>query len=134
MSPLILKFFFILSIFLNSIIRSYYEKQNKFKEIEKNNKTTLEKILLFLVFLGMFFIPVVYVFGGARLGFSYLDYVLPFYLQVLGIILVFPGVWFFYRSHKDLGKNWSVSLEIRKEHNLIDFGIYKYFLIHLFQF
>ena len=34
------------------------------------------------------------------------------------------SLWLFYRSHSDLGTNWSVSLEIRKNHSLITKGIY----------
>ena len=30
----------------------------------------------------------------------------------------------FRRSHKDLGRNWSISLEIREEHKLVTRGVY----------
>jgi protein-S-isoprenylcysteine O-methyltransferase Ste14 len=32
----------------------------------------------------------------------------------------------FYRSHADLGKNWSISLQIRNEHRLVTTGIYRF--------
>jgi len=31
----------------------------------------------------------------------------------------------FYRSHADLGRNWSISLQIRNEHRLVTTGIYR---------
>ncbi|MEC6999716.1 protein-S-isoprenylcysteine O-methyltransferase, partial [Brucella abortus] len=34
--------------------------------------------------------------------------------------------WLFYASHKQLGKNWSVSLDIRREHKLVTDGLYRY--------
>ncbi len=35
------------------------------------------------------------------------------------------ALWLFWRSHADLGLNWSVTLEIRKEHQLITNGVYR---------
>jgi protein-S-isoprenylcysteine O-methyltransferase Ste14 len=32
----------------------------------------------------------------------------------------------FYRSHADLGRNWSISLELRSEHRLVSSGIYRF--------
>jgi hypothetical protein len=29
------------------------------------------------------------------------------------------GLWLFYRSHADLGTNWSITLEVREQHRLI---------------
>jgi protein-S-isoprenylcysteine O-methyltransferase Ste14 len=36
------------------------------------------------------------------------------------------ALWLFWRSHADLGDNWSVSLEVRKEHRLITDGVYRF--------
>ena len=52
------------------------------------------------------------------------DYTLTLYAQVTGMLVV-PTLWLFYRSHKDLGLNWSVSLEIREDHEIVDKGVYK---------
>ena len=35
------------------------------------------------------------------------------------------SLWLFWRSHADLGKNWSVSLEVRQGHQLIKHGVYR---------
>ena len=34
------------------------------------------------------------------------------------------GLWLFYRSHADLGANWSITLEVREQHRLITQGVY----------
>ncbi len=34
------------------------------------------------------------------------------------------GLWLFWRSHADLGSNWSVSLELEREHRLVTSGVY----------
>ena len=35
------------------------------------------------------------------------------------------SLWLFWRSHTDLGRNWSVSLEIREGHGLVTGGVYR---------
>jgi protein-S-isoprenylcysteine O-methyltransferase Ste14 len=35
------------------------------------------------------------------------------------------GLWLFYRSHADLGTNWSITLEVREQHRLITQGVYR---------
>jgi protein-S-isoprenylcysteine O-methyltransferase Ste14 len=35
------------------------------------------------------------------------------------------GLWLFYRSHADLGTNWSITLEVRERHQLITHGVYR---------
>ena len=55
---------------------------------------------------------------------SFADYPLhriPFFL---GTACLLSGLWLFRRSHVDLGDNWSISLEIRTRHRLIDHGVY----------
>ncbi len=43
----------------------------------------------------------------------------------LGIIpFVYVALWLFYRTHKDLGRNWSVTLEVRDQHTLVTKGVY----------
>jgi len=34
------------------------------------------------------------------------------------------SLWLFYRTHKDLGRNWSVTLEVRDRHTLVTNGVY----------
>jgi len=42
-----------------------------------------------------------------------------------GLCLVL-GLWLFYRSHADLGANWSITLAVREEHQLITHGVYRW--------
>ncbi|WP_176085249.1 protein-S-isoprenylcysteine O-methyltransferase [Martelella sp. HB161492] len=43
---------------------------------------------------------------------------------ILGLATGAAFLWLFRRSHKDLGKNWSVTLTLREEHRLITRGVY----------
>ena len=123
MEPIILKIGYGIMVLGTSIIRYPHEKRNKSNQIITNKKATLEKILLGLVFLGMMILPLIYIFSDL---FSFADYTLPVSFHVLGFLLIVPNLWLFYKSHKDLGMNWSVSLEIRAGHNIVDTGVYKY--------
>jgi len=35
------------------------------------------------------------------------------------------ALWLFWRSHADLGDNWSVTLELRNGHQLVKHGVYR---------
>ena len=45
-------------------------------------------------------------------------------LSYLGIAVDCVCLWLFYRAHRDLGHNWSVSLDLRERHTLVTTGIY----------
>ena len=45
-------------------------------------------------------------------------------LSYLGIAAGVACVWLFYRTHRDLGRNWSVSLDLRERHTLVTTGVY----------
>ena len=123
MEPTLLKIGYGIIVIATSIIRYPHAKRNKTNKITTNKKGTLEKILLGLVFLGMVILPLIYM---ATSLLSFVDYYLPESLQIMGLLLIVPMLWLFYRSHKDLGQNWSATLEIREGHNIVDSGVYKY--------
>lgn len=43
----------------------------------------------------------------------------------VGTLFLGVGLWLFWRSHRDLGANWSPSLEIGSEHRLVTRGVYR---------
>lgn len=111
---------FWLSTFL---IRMPFERAQKKNTITVNQKTKEERLLLGGVFLGTILIPLLYISTSL---FAFADYSSTFLFQIIGLGLIPPAWWLFYRSHKDLGKNWSQSLEIREGHHVVDGGVYKY--------
>jgi protein-S-isoprenylcysteine O-methyltransferase Ste14 len=42
-----------------------------------------------------------------------------------GTLLIGLGLWLLARSHADLGKNWSITLELRENHEFVRDGIYR---------
>lgn len=122
MDTLTLKIIFMIGLAAAFVIRFPYQQENKKNEIAINRKTAQEKVLLVLVFIGMMILPSVYVFSP-WLGVA--DYYPMFWVGYLGILCFVPSLWLFWRSHNDLGKNWSPTLEVREGHTLITNGVYQ---------
>lgn len=80
-----------------------------------------EIVLLSISIGGMLVFPLTYVLTGQPKFANY-----PFVPGVawLGAAVFAFALWLFYRTHQDLGRNWSVTLEIREQHKLITTGIY----------
>ena len=82
--------------------------------------------MLVAVTLTMFVIPVLHLTTGIL---NFANYRLPGWIIALGAAILASGLLLFWRSHTDLGRNWSVTLEIREGHNLVNWGIYRFIRI-----
>ena len=56
--------------------------------------------------------------------FRFADYPFIPALSYLGIAVDLASAWLFYRTHRELGRNWSVSLDLRERHILVTTGVY----------
>ncbi len=79
--------------------------------------------LIILVAIGTVILPALYLFTPLL---SLSDYRLPLWVHCAGVAVMILALWLFWRSHADLGVNWSVTLEVRKEHQLITHGVYRH--------
>jgi protein-S-isoprenylcysteine O-methyltransferase Ste14 len=122
MNTLTLKIIFFIGLIASFIIRVPHQQKNKQNKITDNRKTSLEKLLLFCVFLGMLVTPLIYIFSPIL---SFADYSLPTWVNIFGICIYLTSMWLFWKSHHDLGQNWSPTLEVRESHTLITDGIYQ---------
>jgi protein-S-isoprenylcysteine O-methyltransferase Ste14 len=104
-------------------IRGYYARRAKQVPKVHWQIDGLETFLLLLVIPSSGLLPLVYLFTP---WLSFADYRVPTFVHWLGVALMAPGLWLFWRSHADLGRNWSVSLEVCKEHQLITDGVYRF--------
>jgi protein-S-isoprenylcysteine O-methyltransferase Ste14 len=123
MNPLLAKIVFVLGFLVaNFVIRTPYIKTHKKLRIRSNRNTRLDTSLFLAVAVCGFFVPLLYVFTPL---FSFSDYSIPLWVGVTGIAVLVLGDWVFWRSHKDLGGNWSPTLDIRHDHKLVTNGIYQ---------
>jgi protein-S-isoprenylcysteine O-methyltransferase Ste14 len=116
---LVIVYFF--GILAEIVIRAPYRRQTRDSRVVDRRTDGLEYSVLILLLVGTFVLPLVYAVTP-WLGFA--DYTLPDWAGGLGIGLMGAALWVFWRSHVDLGRNWSATLEMREEHQLITQGIY----------
>jgi protein-S-isoprenylcysteine O-methyltransferase Ste14 len=121
MDPRYAKAIIFLAAIVMVIIRAPHGSRSRTVPVVKNRKGPLETLLLTFAWIA-FFLPLVWIVSPL---FEYADYPLfpiPF---ITGILCLILGLWLFYRSHKDLGTNWSITLEVREKHQLITHGVYR---------
>lgn len=82
----------------------------------------LERLLLVGMVPGTLLLPLLYLLTPFL---SFADYRLPVAVPWLGAATMAGSLWLFWRSHRDLGQNWSVSLELRENHQLVSGGVYR---------
>jgi protein-S-isoprenylcysteine O-methyltransferase Ste14 len=103
-------------------IRAPHGQRSRSMKIKLDAKGTREVVLLSLAMLG-FVIPLVWIVSPL---FAFAEYPLTAGALVAGAAFFGVGLWLFYRSHADLGRNWSVTLQIREGHALVTDGVYRY--------
>lgn len=57
---------------------------------------------------------------------DFVDYRLPNWTGWCGAAIFGIALWLLWRSHADLGRNWSVAAEVREKQNLVTSGVFKY--------
>ena len=104
-------------------IRYPFERRSKKSAVATSLVDRREWVILALLTVGLFILPAVYAVTGIPAA---LDR--TFYPAVawLGVIAMLASLWLFQRSHKDLGRNWSASLKMREQHQLVTGGVYRY--------
>ncbi len=78
--------------------------------------------LLAVAGLGML-VPLIYVFSSLL---DFANYILADWVGWFGAILFVLAIWLLWRSHVDLGRNWTPTLGIRDDHQLVTDGVFKY--------
>lgn len=125
------KVVYLVLLVLASIIRALgvSKSRNWWKNKDKialNRNSRKDRILLGFVFLGMQAVPLFYVFS------TYLDIADYEINPTLSLMLGWTGAFIFilailvlWKSHADLGINFSPKLQLRKEHSLVMNGVFK---------
>ena len=90
--------------------------------VRKSRKGPLELFLL-MITLGAFLFPLLWI---ATPVLAFADYRSHSACLAFSAVCLSVGVGCFYRSHVDLGRNWSVTLEIREGHTLVTRGLYRF--------
>lgn len=103
------------------VIRYPFARRAKRLRVIQDQRSQIETIGLAAALLGLAVVPGIYVATGIpRMA----DYPAHAWAVGVGTILSFAAMWVFRRTHKELGKNWSITLEIREKHKLVCSGPY----------
>ena len=121
MNPWIAKALVLAGTAVMIAIRAPHGNRNRSVKVATSYKTRLETGLLVLAWIG-FFVPLIWVASPA---FSFAEFPLLTGPLVAGVMCLGIGLWLFYRSHADLGTNWSITLEVHEQHRLITQGVYR---------
>ncbi len=105
------------------VIRIPHQRRARKTRVASNAKTLGDRLALAAATMGLSFIPIVFVATGFP---AFADYPFQSWLGWLGFVVEVAFLCLFYASHRQLGRNWSVTLEIRQEHKLVTDGLYKF--------
>ncbi|EJC67862.1 protein-S-isoprenylcysteine O-methyltransferase [Rhizobium sp. 1AS11] len=111
----------VLGIVAWCIIRYPFERRAKRVPVVSNRRSGSEVLGLAAALGGLAIVPGFYVATGIP---EAADYIPRLWVILIGGILFWAAMWVFRRTHKELGRNWSITLEIRQQHELICAGPY----------
>lgn len=122
----VLKASYSLGLLAEVAIRTPHDRRRRRTRVDVDHVDGLERSLVGLVFVGMLFVPAVYALTPWLDGADYrLSAGAGRRAGGIGAALMAVAVWLFWRSHADLGRNWSPSLQLREKHALVTGGVYR---------
>jgi protein-S-isoprenylcysteine O-methyltransferase Ste14 len=103
------------------VIRYPFERRAKRSRVVSDRRSPSDIAGLAAALLGLAIVPGFYVATGIP---ETADYPASAWAVALGSVIFATALWVFRRSHKELGRNWSITLEIRERHKLVCTGPY----------
>ena len=113
---------FLIGVIVYVWIRGVFGGRTKRNQKVLSRVDTRDRTLLALVVVGNIILPALYLFTP---WLAFADYHLPAFIPWCGAVTMVIALWLFWRAHVDLGLNWSITLEMRKGHELIVHGVYR---------
>ena len=104
------------------IIRYPFQRRARKKPVRYSLVDLKERTLLLVATVGLFVVPALHLLLGLGREFNHQTH--PG-LITAGFVTLLLALWLFRRSHVDLADNWSISLEVREHHRLIQRGVYR---------
>jgi protein-S-isoprenylcysteine O-methyltransferase Ste14 len=122
MTPTISKIIFVALAIGWYVIRYKYARRSRRARVVWSARGPLEIALLLISLSGLGLVPLVYVATGMP---RFADHSFYPSLAWLGSFLAIAALGVFHLTHRALGRNWSVSLDVRENHELVTEGIYR---------
>ncbi|MFC1845908.1 protein-S-isoprenylcysteine O-methyltransferase [Chloroflexota bacterium] len=119
----IFNIYYLIGFFSGSAIRIWYGRKHKQEKLAIFHTEGLAVGLLACLWGIAILLPLFYMFTD---WLSFADYNLPAWAGFIGIAAFTVAIWLLWRSHYDLGRNWSTTVEIKNGHTLVIGGIFNY--------
>ena len=111
---------FLAGFVVGSVVRNVYTTRCKSVKAEKEYSNVLDFILVSVAGVGMA-VPLLYLFTP---WLDFANYNMPGWCGWIGTAAFSGAIFMLWRSHADLGRNWSATLRITGQHSLITNGVY----------
>jgi protein-S-isoprenylcysteine O-methyltransferase Ste14 len=105
------------------VIRVPHARRSRRTPVARSDRGPREIVLLLISLTGLGILPLTYVATGFPRFATY-----PFrpVQASLGLVTAVAALAIFHLTHQALGRNWSVSLEVRESHKLVTNGVYRH--------
>ena len=122
MTPMLSKLVFVMLAVCWYFIRYRYARRSTRTPVLRSARGPRETALLLISLCGLGVLPLLYVATGLP---RFADYAFHAGQAWLGLLVAIVSLVMFRLTHRALGRNWSVSLDVRVDHKLITDGIYQ---------
>jgi len=122
MTPAISKAIFVALVIGWYLIRYEYARRSRRERVLSSARGPLETALLLTSLAGLGLVPLVYVATAMP---RFAAYSFHPALAWLGFFFAIAALGMFHLTHRALGRNWSISLDVRENHELVTNGIYR---------
>ena len=116
-------FIWVLGIVAWCVIRYPYQRRARKFKISAHKRSLEERLLLGGATVGLVIVPAVWLLTGFPQSFNTTFHPV---LATIGAVCMAAFLWLFHAVHRQLGRNWSITLEIREDHALVTEGLFKY--------
>jgi protein-S-isoprenylcysteine O-methyltransferase Ste14 len=122
MTPAISKFVFVMMAIGWYLIRYQYARRSRRETVLRSARGPRETALLLVSLSGLGVVPFVYIVTSVPRGAAYAFQPSQAWL---GLFFAAASLLMFQLTHRALGRNWSISLDVREGHRLVTDGIYR---------
>src|SRR6202000_81007 len=102
--------------------RYEYARRSRREKVVSSARGPVETALLLISLTGLGLVPLVYVATGIPRFTAYSFHPL---FAWLGLFFALAALGMFHLTHRALGRQWSISLDVRENHELVPSGIYR---------
>ena len=117
------KALFLAGFVVGSVVRGICTRRYKPNAAADDRSSALDTALRSLASVGLLVLPLLYVFTP---WLEFADYWLPTWTGWVGAVVFAAAVWLLWRTHADIGRNWSSTLQVGEGHTLITQGVYRH--------